>query len=135
VTYLRSTYAAGDHPHATCVTFFSLPPFFLSPPWTSSSSSSSSSSSFSSSPPLFPLRLFHRESSLVFPPPYPARLPVSAHCPLCGLRSPRGFTRRSDFTNGRILCRFPLLGLMIVLAMARRFRERNGTRKIKLMSG
>lgn len=30
MTSLRSTYAAGDHPHATCVVFFSLPPTFPS---------------------------------------------------------------------------------------------------------
>lgn len=82
MTSLRSTYAAGDHPHATCVTFFSFrlsppfpPPFSLSfslllpssslcPPLCEYSSSSSSSSSYLTSLVLFFLYLCPRTQSL-----------------------------------------------------------------------
>lgn len=82
MTSLRSTYAAGDHPHATCVTFFSFrlsppfpPPFSLSfslllpssslcPPLCEYSSSSSSSSSYFTSLVLFFLYLCPRTQSL-----------------------------------------------------------------------
>lgn len=104
MTSLRSTYAAGDHPHATCVTFFSFrlsppfpPPFSLSfslllpssslcPPLCEYSSSSSSSSSYLTSLVLFFLYLCPRTQSL--------SLSQCRFVPFCG------FTSRPDFTNG-----------------------------------
>lgn len=90
MTYLRSTYAAGDHPHATCVTFFFLPPVFshLPPalPFVFLSSTSSESERFLRHPGLGPL------------PPF------------CGLRikAATGFMSRPDFTNGRYPSTFPV---------------------------
>lgn len=99
MTSLRSTYAAGDHPHATCVTFFSFRLLFLHLLYLFLSSSSLLVSLSA------PLRIFffflpHFSSLVLFSLYLCPRthlslsLRVSRFVPFCG------FTSRLDFTNG-----------------------------------
>lgn len=110
MTSLRSTYAAGDHPHATCVTFFSFrlsPPF--PPPFSLSFSLLLPSSSLLVSLSA-PLRIFFFLFVLVFllhlsSPFFSLSLPSHAVSRSLSLSQCRfvpfcGFTSRPDFTNG-----------------------------------
>lgn len=110
MTSLRSTYAAGDHPHATCVTFFSFrlsPPF--PPPFSLSFSLLPPSSSLLVSLSA-PLRIFFFLFVLVFllhlsSPFFSLSLPSHAVSRSLSLSQCRfvpfcGFTSRPDFTNG-----------------------------------
>lgn len=96
MTSLRSTYAAGDHPHATCVTFFSfrLPPF-LHPPFLFSSSFSSLSPRI-----FFFLFFFLLQFSRLQFFSFLISNAVSLSLHPCRFVPFYGFTSRADFTNG-----------------------------------